>query len=140
MTDSTTAEITYFDVRGRAEVIRLILEETNTPYAERRIALEQWPELKSELPFGQLPIYREGGLTLNQSNAIYRYLARKFDLYGDSMLEQVRCDMIQEAFVDAQANLGGFFWNPDFESLRDGYEANELPALLTQLNGLLSAY
>ncbi len=128
--------LTYFDVRGRAEVIRLLLEETGTRYTERRITIDEWPDLKSSFTFGQLPIYEEGDLLLNQSNAIYRYLGRKFDLYGDTSLEHVRCDVIQETFVDAQANLGGFYWNPDFEKLRDEYEQQELPALLRKLERL----
>lgn len=135
-TEQIVPKVTYFDVRGRAEVIRLLLEETNTPYTERRISIEEWPELKSNFTFGQIPVYEEGELLLNQSNAIYRYLGRKFDLYGDTMLEHVRCDIIQETFVDAQNTLGGFFWNPDFEKLRDDFEKNELPGLLANVEGL----
>ena len=135
--ENLVPHVTYFDVRGRAEIIRLILEETNTHYTERRISIEEWPELKSSFTFGQLPVYEEGGLLLNQSNAIYRYLGRKLDLYGDTSLEHVRCDMVQETFVDAQSSIGGLFWNPDFEQLRGGYEQNELPALLQSLQDFL---
>ncbi len=38
-------KVTYFDARGRAEVIRILLEETNPTYHERRISIEEWPEL-----------------------------------------------------------------------------------------------
>lgn len=129
--------ITYFDVRGRAEVIRLILEDTATNYTERRVAVEEWPALKPTLAFGQLPLYEEGELRLNQSHAIYRYLGRKHKLYGDSELDQVRCDIVQETFVDAQNSIGGLFWRPDFESVRGEYEANELPQILHRLQKLL---
>lgn len=133
---SAVPKLTYFDVRGRAEVIRLILEETGTLYSEHRVGLEEWSTLKPTLVFGQLPLYEEDGLVLNQSGAIYRHLARKFDLYGDNALEQTRCDIVQETFVEAQLNIGGFFWNPEFEKLRDNYEAVELPALLLRLQKL----
>jgi len=65
-----TPLLTYFDVRGRAEVIRLILEETETPYRERRVKVEEWPALKPTMPFGQMPTYAEGDLFIVQSHAI----------------------------------------------------------------------
>ena len=40
-TDGAVPTLTYFDVRGRAEVIRLILEEVGHPYRERRIQLSK---------------------------------------------------------------------------------------------------
>lgn len=131
--------LTYFDVRGRAELIRILLEETDTRYTERRISAKEWPELKSSFTFGQLPVYEEGRVLLNQSNAIYRYLGRKFDLYGDSAIEQARCDIAQETFVDAQNTLGSFFWSLEFEKLRDGFEKNELPELLGNVQNLFES-
>lgn len=47
--------ITYFDARGRAEPIRLILEESATPYSETRVALGEWTAVKPALPLGQTP-------------------------------------------------------------------------------------
>ena len=136
-TNNEVPHITYFDVRGRAEVIRLILEDTGTAYTERRVTVAEWPELKPTLAFGQLPLYEEGDLLLNQSHAIYRHLARKHDLYGDSDLDKLRCDIVQETFVDAQTAIGGLFWRPDFEAVRDDFEANDLPQLLERLQKLL---
>lgn len=113
MPNATQAEkslpkLTYFDVRGRAEVIRLLLKETGTAYTEHRVSLEEWPTLKSTLAFGQLPLYEENGLVLNQSQAIYRHLGRLFNLYGDNEQERIPCDIEQETFVEAQLNIGGF--------------------------------
>ena len=132
-----TALLTYFDVRGRAEVIRLILEETATPYQERRVQVHEWPALKPTLPFEQLPSYQEDDLFIVQSHAIYRYLARKHGLCGATEAERIRCDVIEEAFVDAQNNLGTFYWSPQFASQRDEYERTALPKLLRGLQTLL---
>lgn len=141
MPNATQAEkslpkLTYFDVRGRAEVIRLLLKETGTAYTEHRVSLEEWPTLKSTLAFGQLPLYEENGLVLNQSQAIYRHLGRLFNLYGDNEQERIPCDIEQETFVEAQLNIGGFSWNLEFAKLRANYEAVELPALLERLRKL----
>ena len=132
-----TPLLTYFDVRGRAEVVRLILEETATPYRERRVQVSEWPALKPSLPFGQLPTYEDGDLHIVQSHAIYRYLARKHNLYGTNEREHVRVDIVEEAFVDAQNTIGGFYWNPDFATKRDEFEASTLPDLLGKLQRLL---
>jgi glutathione S-transferase len=136
-TDCMTPLITYFDVRGRAEIIRLILEETGTPYREKRVQMAHWPTLKPTLPFGQLPTYEEGDLLIVQSHAIYRHLAREHNLYGANERERIRCDIVEETFVDAQANVGGFFWRPDFAEKRDEYERTALPDLLGKLQRLL---
>lgn len=133
--------ITYFDVRGRAEVIRLILEEKGIAYREKRVTLEEWPALKPTLLFGQLPTLEyegdSGKVFINQSHAIYRHLARTFNLYGHGEAENIRCDVVEEAFVDAQNNIGLFYWDLQFAEKRDDYEKNDLPALLTKLQGLL---
>jgi glutathione S-transferase len=131
-----TPLLTYFDVRGRAEVIRLILEETGSPYRERRVSMDEWPALKPTLPFGQLPTYEEPGLMILHSHAIYRHLARVHNLYGKNELDRVRCDIVEETFVDAQTNVGGFYWRPDFAEKRDEYEATALPDLLGRLQRL----
>lgn len=133
----STPLLTYFDVRGRAEVIRLILEETATPYEERRIQVADWPALKPTLPFGQLPTYQDGDLSIVQSHAIYRHLARKHGLYGANEREHIRCDIVEEAFVDAQFTVGSFYSNPDFAKKRDEFEAATLPDLMTKLQRLL---
>jgi glutathione S-transferase len=74
--------ITYFDIRARAEPIRLILEEVEVEYEERRVRARDWQELNPRTPFGRLPAYREGDLEIWQSHAVFRHLARVHDLYG----------------------------------------------------------
>ena len=137
MTDGALPTLTYFDVRGRAEVIRLILEEVGQPYRERRIPLSEWPALKATFPFGQVPLYQEGELSIPHSHAIYRYLARKHGLCGGSEAERIRADVVEETFVDLQNELGGFYWNPQVHDKREDYERTKLPALLDKAEQLL---
>jgi glutathione S-transferase len=131
-----TPRLTYFGVRGRAEVIRLILEETATPYRERRVPEAEWPALKPTLPFGQVPLYEEGDRVILHSHAIYRYLARKHGLYGQNESERIRCDVVNETFVDAQNALAGFYWSPHFAEKRDEFERVRLPDLLEKVQRL----
>ncbi|MGI1678402.1 MAG: glutathione S-transferase [Cellvibrionaceae bacterium] len=132
-----TIKLTYFDARGRAEVIRLILEETKTPYTDELIPLEQWGSLKPTFPLQQLPIYEDGDNYLFQSHAIYRHLGRKHNLYGKNESEHVRCDIIEETCKDIKNVLFGLFWNPEFEKLRDQFESEQLPVFVKQLEKLL---
>jgi glutathione S-transferase len=137
--DASTALLTYFDIRGRAEVIRLILEEVAAPYRERRVQEQDWVAVKPSMPFGQMPLYQEGELVIPQSHAIYRYLARKYGLCGQDEQERIRCDIVEEVFVDAQNVLGGFYWHPKFAEQRAEFERTRLPELLAGLQRLLAA-
>lgn len=51
-------KLTYFNGRGRAEVIRLLFEVAGVKYEDVRIEREAWPELKPSrfVSFVTLPI------------------------------------------------------------------------------------
>ncbi len=126
--------ITYFDIRGRAEPIRLILEEVGVEYEERRIrSMDEWQALKPKKPFGQLPIYEEGDLFIVQSHAIFRHLARVHNLYGRNEDEHVACDIVEESICEANESLWRFFWDKDFERKRAEFATGELTRSLQNL-------
>jgi len=94
------AELTYFPVRGRAELSRLILEQAGAKYKDTRVKPEDWPALKATLPFGQIPYYQDEEVKLPQSLAIARHLARKHHLAGKNLTEQAYVDVFLDAAVD----------------------------------------
>jgi glutathione S-transferase len=69
--------ILYFDIRGRAEPLRLLLEDVGVEYPDQQVTLEQWPETRATIPFGRMPVYSEGDLEIAESFAIMHYLGRK---------------------------------------------------------------
>ena len=71
-------KITYFPLRGAAEVIQQILVVAKQDFEDVRIPREEWPQHKGNAPFGQVPVFEEDGKQLAQSHAIARYLARKY--------------------------------------------------------------
>merc|ERR1719369_1946186 len=79
-------KLTYFNLRGRAELSRLILAQAGVEYEDCRIAREDWAELKTSLPLGQLPVLTVEGKTIGQSITIARYLAKRFGLAGKTDL------------------------------------------------------
>lgn len=107
--------LTYFSLRGRAEIIRLVLAETGMPFEERSVGPynpsnlpPEFAELKTvgALPFDALPLWEEpGGLSLAQSDAIVRHVARAGKLYGASEREAALCDMAFEGVKDVRMEV-----------------------------------
>lgn len=56
--------------------------------------------LVSETPCGQIPVLEIDGVKYAQSNAIIRYLAKKFGMIGKDEFEILRADMIGEFLTD----------------------------------------
>jgi glutathione S-transferase len=129
--------LTYFQFRGLGEPIRLLLEDLGLAYEDRRIDLlsADWPALSPQLPFRQLPRLEIDGLTLFQSNAILRYLARANGLGGETEAERIGCDVGVEAARDVQQRLWDHFWSPGSDTgaaaaaFADGQLAHELGKL-----------
>ncbi len=72
----------YFDARGRAELSRMLFALAHVDYEDIRVEADEWQKLKTDMPFGQLPVLEvEGGLRIAQSMAISRYLAREFSKF-----------------------------------------------------------
>jgi glutathione S-transferase len=133
-------KLTYFNVRGRGEIIRLVFAAAGAEYTDNRIERETWPTLKAGTPFGQLPILEIDGKTLCQSNAIARYVARKHKLAGHTELESAQVDMTIDCFEDSTKPILQFFFEKDEAKkgeLKKKYLEEQLPQFLTQLENLL---
>jgi glutathione S-transferase len=101
---STTYEVIYFPLPGRAEPIRLLFACAGVPFND--VAVTNWPELKPQMPLGQLPVLREktegGEVLIPQSGAILRHLARTFGLYGASEREHTIADVLADTLNDVR--------------------------------------
>jgi len=104
--------LTYFGFRGLGEPIRLMLEDLGLPYEDHRVSDAEWADLKPKLPFRQMPRLEDGDVTLVQSQAILRYLARPRGLDGETEAERIRCDISTESARDLQQRLWDHFWSP----------------------------
>jgi glutathione S-transferase len=126
--------IIYFNIRGRAEVIRLIFEELGVAYDEQRISSpEEWTAMKPLTPFGALPIYEEGELRFAQTQAIYRHIARTRGLYGRDEREHVECDVTAEAINEGIEELWRLYWEPDYKDKLDAFADGRLTEVLRNL-------
>lgn len=94
-------KLVYFNGKGRAEVARLMFAHAGVEYEDYRMERDEWPTLKKESPTGQAPyLVFKDGFKLAQSNAIARYLAREYDMYGSNNLEAAKIDSILDSVED----------------------------------------
>ena len=129
-------ELYYFRGRGRAESIRIILNYLNLSYQDIFIDThEAMTTLRTNQfsPFGQVPILHVDALYLVQTPAIFRYLARKFDLYGKNDRERYRCDVLTAAALDWQTNYFKAIFNTTYAEEYNNTIAAKHLTIFTQL-------
>jgi glutathione S-transferase len=135
-------QLFYFNGRGRGEVSRLICAEAKIAYDDKRVEGKDWPAMKPTTPFGQMPLLKHGAVTIAQSAAIERYLARLGKLYGANDLEGAQIDMVCEGVHDAVKAFHTAFWTKDAAEKKTKMEAyfkDEFPRWAGQLTALLKA-
>lgn len=124
----------YWDIRGLATPIRLLLEQANADYEEKLYKCDGPPDFnRSEwlnekfnlgLDFPNLPYLFDGDVKLTQSHVILRYLARKFNLAGANEAEKLRADLLASQAMDYHMDYVRIVYNPDFLKLKDEYAKN----------------
>eukprot|EP01095_Lingulamoeba_sp_RSL-Kostka_P014937 TRINITY_DN669_c0_g1_i1.p1 TRINITY_DN669_c0_g1~~TRINITY_DN669_c0_g1_i1.p1 ORF type:complete len:220 (-),score=95.87 TRINITY_DN669_c0_g1_i1:171-830(-) len=128
----------YFDLRGRAEHIRLILHIAEVEYTDKRLSFEEWKGgLKETFLFKQIPVYEEGDFLLSQSNTIARYLANKHGLLGSDAQQNARIDEAYELFVDIQTDVLRTLFGGGFEEKLKALLETKLPNNLSFIPALL---
>lgn len=116
-------KLSYFDLRGRAEVARLLFAVAGVKFEDVRVRREDWLSVKPTTPFGQMPVLEVDGQVIAQSVAINNFLAREFGLYGASNLEA--------AHVDQIVCLGEDFVNATLKANREENETKKAELLKT---------
>jgi glutathione S-transferase len=100
----------YWDIRGLGQPIRLLLAYKDVDYQDKRYYTGPAPDYdKSEwfngkfnhgFAFPNLPYLIDGDVKVTQTQAILRYLGRKYDLVGKTEEERTRVDMVEQQLVD----------------------------------------
>ena len=76
----------YFNLYGRAEMIRMALHKAGVEFEDKRVSGDSWKELKEsgKLEFGQVPMLElADGTQLVQSGAILNYIGAVYKLKHD---------------------------------------------------------
>merc|ERR1712018_760574 len=134
-------KLTYFNVRGRAEVSRLMLAHKGVDYEDCRITGEQWKELKPKTPFGGMPLLEYNGLELAQSKAVARFLARELNLAGKTRWEEAQVDMVVDCIADLFADQVKMFFEKDEKRKAEWMERMQkeiVPTAMANLEAILA--
>jgi glutathione S-transferase len=131
-----TITLTYFDIEGVAEPVRLALLLTKTPFEDRRIKFPEWGALKPTTPYGVLPVMtlEDNGPMRSQSKALLRYIGSTFTTTSSSSYNLYPTDKlldIEEAIgllEDMAASLSPAIYismNPTRFGYPEGYSKTE---------------
>eukprot|EP01115_Flamella_aegyptia_P005627 TRINITY_DN2352_c0_g1_i1.p1 TRINITY_DN2352_c0_g1~~TRINITY_DN2352_c0_g1_i1.p1 ORF type:complete len:197 (+),score=77.92 TRINITY_DN2352_c0_g1_i1:69-659(+) len=124
---ASNTRLTYFNGKGRAEPIRVLLAELGIDYHDNRV--DDISSVKDKCAFGQVPLLEIDGHNFVQSIATCRYLARKHGLYGKSDYEGYLADMI----VDGVQDLNGARNNAKTDDQKATFQKETLPKWLNYL-------
>ena len=92
----------------RAEVLRVSLYISGTPFEDVRISREEFINMiktgflpnGKKVPFHQLPVIEVDGQIIGQTGAIARYCGKVSNLYAQDILEAAKIDQIIDAATD----------------------------------------
>ncbi|EGC37550.1 hypothetical protein DICPUDRAFT_71962 [Dictyostelium purpureum] len=93
---SEVPSLTYSKARGFAQFARVALSYLNVPF--ENVTVETIDDaLREKLPYGQLPIFRDGDFVVAQSQTIARYIAKKYNFAGKTLQEETKVDEVISA-------------------------------------------
>jgi glutathione S-transferase len=139
----TKISLTYFDVRGRAEPIRLLLAYAGVPFEDRGLTGDAFAKERDAAPLGQLPylVEDDGGVkrAIPQSMAILRHLARAHGLDGKDEGERLAADVAAETANDLRNAHSAFKFSPAAgdEAAKAKFFGETVPPHLRRLDKLL---
>lgn len=109
----------YFDIYGRAEVLRTILNYSGTPFTDHRISFEDWGQLKNTgfAEFSQLPVIDIDGHRLSQTQSISRYLCNKLGFGVTDPEESYYVESLCDLFEDIATAFGTLMFTKDMEGI-----------------------
>ena len=155
------ADITlgYWGIRGLGQPIRFLLVSADVPFSEIRLGVLQdgtilnekeedgdWGSVREtlDMSFPNLPYLidnsEEPPIKLSQSNAILRYLARRFDFYGDSESDRIAIDVLQDEAYDFRNEIidTAYTLDDSYKAKFENFSTNTLPRYLDSFEAYLA--
>jgi glutathione S-transferase len=99
-TMSSSGSPTTLGPKCRPNSLPLVPSQSISPARRFPTWLNHTHGYTGKLAFGQVPLYEEPGLTLTQSSAIVRHLAKKHGYHGTNAHEEALVDQNFEGVVD----------------------------------------
>ena len=140
--EATKVRLGYWNIRGLAQPIRLMLEHMGAPYTNELYTQGDAPEFSRDewlakkftlgLDFPNLPYLIDGDFNLTKTAAILRYLANKYDqsLLGKNNQDQATVEMLWGVVHDMKGAITVLcYTSGDVEEFKKQVR-NRLPAIL----------
>ncbi|CAL4087393.1 unnamed protein product [Meganyctiphanes norvegica] len=134
--------LAYWDIRGLAQPIRLLLGYTGTQFVDKTYAVgpppdhdkSDWLNVKFTLglDFPNLPYFIDGDIKITQSNAIIRHIGRINNMDGKTEAEKVRVDIMENTLMDFRNGWVRLCYG-DFDGGKADY-IKKLPDTMKQFN------
>nr|CAB3251159.1 glutathione S-transferase Mu 3-like [Phallusia mammillata] len=140
--------VAYWDIRGLAEPIRLMLEWASVEYEDKRYKCQMvppydrsaWNDVKPTigLDFPNLPYLIDGKVMITESWAIMKHIARNHDLLPAKGEEHIT-DMAEGVVGDFRKSFTTICYS-DFAAKCDDYFAKDLPVKLEKFEAWFSKH
>ena len=135
-------KVHYFDIYGRGEIIRFILNFNKVKFEDVRYTFQEWSAVKKSgnFTFGQLPALEVDGKFYAQSYSIARYLSQVFGQYPTDALEVYQVESTKDYVEDLLGKFAGYWREQDpvkKQAFHDDFLTNTLPAVLPGLNRIV---
>mmetsp|Transcript_11349 Transcript_11349/g.38696 ORF Transcript_11349/g.38696 Transcript_11349/m.38696 type:complete len:260 (-) Transcript_11349:607-1386(-) len=99
-------ELSYFNVPGRAEMIRWTFAIGGVAFDDLRISQEEWPALKPSILTGHLPAARvAGSRPYAESHALLRFAGRLTGLYPTDPVKALAVDEVLGVMEDFTGDM-----------------------------------
>ena len=138
---ASTPTLVYWALNARGTPAYVVAALGNVELKWDDATANTWPAPKASAPFGQLPLLKDGDLTLGQSMAIVRYLARKGGVDSDNgdLRSAGISEMITEEAADLFSGLAKSKYGADPLADYTKFFKETLPAQYQYLENLLHA-
>jgi glutathione S-transferase len=93
-------KLTYFDMGGRAEPVRIAFHAAGIDFDDVRISFPEFMASRDSLRFRCLPTLEIDGQVVTQSNAMCRYVGKMAGLYPEDDMQALYCDEVLGAMED----------------------------------------
>jgi len=136
-------KLTYFNLRGRGEGVRVLLYYAGKNFEDKRIPpawedMEGWKEMKPTTPWGTLPVLEYDGKVIGQSLSMARFLANELGLAGKTNLEKAQADEIVDAINDLVIKQAQLYFAKDEEGMKK-HLGETIPTILGSMEKTLTS-
>ncbi|RZC43019.1 glutathione S-transferase [Asbolus verrucosus] len=135
-------KLTYFPVEALAEPTRFLFSYGGIDFEDVRFERENWPQIKPNMPFGQVPILEHDGKVAHQSVAMARYAAKQVKLVGGNDWEDLEIDAIVDTINDLRQKIALYSYETDEaikEARKEPLFKETIPYYLERLDGIVKA-